>query len=70
MRAEDFAYWLQGFFEMTDSKTLTEKQVQMVKEHLALVFTKTTGEKKSTLLTDATTKVFDKFFTTDKTKFC
>ena len=35
-----FAYWLQGFFEMSDAKTLDEKQVQVLKEHLELIFRK------------------------------
>lgn len=42
MTPENFAYWLQGFFELTESKELTSEQIQMIKEHLALVFTKVT----------------------------
>lgn len=43
---ESFCYWLQGFFELTDwSGELTEDQVEMIKEHLQLVFTKETGNK-------------------------
>ncbi len=38
MKATDFAYFLQGMFELTDTKTLDEKQVQMIKNHLKLVF--------------------------------
>lgn len=37
-----FAYWLQGFFELSNSTTLTEEQVAMIKAHLALVFEKVT----------------------------
>lgn len=41
MDAQDFAYWLQGFFEITEeTPVLTKKQVQMVKNHLNLVFEK------------------------------
>ena len=39
MTSKDFAYWLQGFFELADPNTpLTEKQVQTIKNHLKLVF--------------------------------
>ncbi len=42
MDSLQFCYWVQGFFEMTDSKNLTEAQVAMIKEHLQLVFNKVT----------------------------
>ena len=38
MKAVEFAYWLQGLFELTDTKTLNEKQVTAIKNHLKLVF--------------------------------
>lgn len=41
MDYKEFAYWLKGFFDISDSlgsKTLNETQVDMIKEHLALVF--------------------------------
>lgn len=39
MTSVQFAYWLQGFFELSDANTpLTEKQVQTIKNHLKLVF--------------------------------
>ena len=38
MKATEFAFWLQGLFELTDTKTLNEKQVQTIKNHLKLVF--------------------------------
>ena len=38
MTSKDFAYWLQGFFELTDAKALTEHQVGLIKKHLNLVF--------------------------------
>jgi len=44
MTSEQFTYWLQGFFELTDSNKLSEKQVQMIKDHLQLVFTKITPD--------------------------
>jgi len=39
LKSTEFAYWLQGFFELSDTNTpLTEKQVQTIKNHLKLVF--------------------------------
>jgi acyl-CoA-binding protein len=45
MTTEQFAYWMKGFFEISDSKKLTEKQVQIIKDHLDLVFTKVTPDR-------------------------
>ncbi len=38
MTSREFAYWLQGFFEITDTNVVTEKQVELIKKHLNLVF--------------------------------
>lgn len=38
MKADQFCFWLQGLFELTETKTLNEKQVQTIKNHLKLVF--------------------------------
>jgi hypothetical protein len=42
MTPEQFAYWLQGFFELTEGNQLSEKQVQVVKDHLQITFKKVT----------------------------
>lgn len=42
MNSEQFVFWLQGFFELTDSNNLSPNQVKMIKEHLGLVFNKVT----------------------------
>ena len=44
MSPQDFTYWLQGFFELSNSDTLTESQVALIREHLELVFNKVTPE--------------------------
>lgn len=44
MTSEQFTYWLQGYLEVADPKTLNEKQVQIIKDHLALVFKKVTPD--------------------------
>lgn len=42
MTSRDFAYWLQGFFELnsknSSAQTLDQHQTKMVKDHLNLVF--------------------------------
>ncbi len=45
MDSMQFCYWLQGLFELADPKILTEKQLEVIKEHLNLVFTKQTTTK-------------------------
>lgn len=44
MNSESFCYWLHGYFELSGVTKLDEAQVKMIKEHLALVFTKVTPE--------------------------
>ena len=43
MTPENFAYWLQGLLEVGNPKSLDEKQTEMIKKHLALVFTNVTA---------------------------
>lgn len=40
MKSVEFCYWLQGFFELNESHnlTLTGHQVEVIKNHLNLVF--------------------------------
>ncbi len=42
MLARDFAFWLQGYFEIEEAArqevTLSSTQVQVIRKHLALVF--------------------------------
>jgi hypothetical protein len=38
MTSRDFCYWLQGLFELSEPVTLNEKQTDLIKRHLALVF--------------------------------
>jgi len=38
MTSRDFAYWLMGFFEIANPKTLNEEQTKIIKNHLDLVF--------------------------------
>ncbi len=45
MESIEFTYWLQGFLELSETKTLDERQLQIVRDHLALVFTKVTPDR-------------------------
>lgn len=44
MNEREFCYWLQGFFELSgeDVVDLSAEQVQIIKDHLSLVFKKVT----------------------------
>ena len=57
MTAENFCYWLQATFEIMDAKTFNEKQVEIIKNHLSMVFAhdidpKMGDEKHQNLLND------------------
>ena len=45
MSPEQFTYWLKGFFEISDTNNLSEKQVQIIRDHLDLVFNKVTPDR-------------------------
>lgn len=38
MTSRDFAYWMQGFFEISGSSELSKDQVELIKKHLNMVF--------------------------------
>ena len=38
MNSIDFCFWLQGFFEMSGSNSMTDDQVEILKNHLNLTF--------------------------------
>jgi hypothetical protein len=38
MTSTNFAYWLQGFFEISNPEEITPEQLKMIKAHLKLVF--------------------------------
>jgi len=42
MTSENFCYWLQGYIELSNCKSLTPEQVQTISDHLQLVFKKET----------------------------
>jgi len=45
MAAEQFAYWLQGFFEMVNPAAINEQQTRTIRDHLKLVFDKQTPDR-------------------------
>ena len=44
MTSESFCYWLQGFLEVSQAEKIDAKQVQIIKDHLNLVFSKKTPD--------------------------
>lgn len=38
MKSRDFAFWLQGFFEISGTENITPEQAKIIKKHLDLVF--------------------------------
>jgi len=44
MTAEQFAYWLQGYMEMSNPSSLSVRETRIIKDHLALVFDKKTPD--------------------------
>lgn len=38
MKSTEFCYWLQGFFELSETNSLSERQTEIIKNHLKLVF--------------------------------
>jgi len=38
MKSVEFCYWLQGLFEVAEPTSLNEKQTEIIKRHLNLVF--------------------------------
>ena len=42
MTAEQFTYWLQGYFEINDPERISPMETKIIKDHLALVFKKET----------------------------
>lgn len=45
MNESTFVYWLQGFVEIANTDTISEKQWQIIKDHLKLVFDKKTPDR-------------------------
>jgi len=46
MNEIQFIYWMQGFFEISGvERGLTERETQIIKDHLALVFDKQTPDR-------------------------
>jgi len=45
MTSEQFTYWLKGFMEIANPTHLTTKQLEIVKDHLDLVFDKKTPDR-------------------------
>lgn len=65
MTAEQFAYWMQGFSELTGEETPTPSQWKMMKEHLATVFDKVTPPLKADLIDPSKVQPMRPYFPQD-----
>lgn len=45
MTPRDFCYWLQGYLEISGARVLEEFEVQVIRDHLKLVFSKETPDR-------------------------
>jgi len=45
MDETQFCYWLQGYVELSNASELSKEQVQIIKDHLKLVFEKKTPDR-------------------------
>jgi hypothetical protein len=45
MTEKEFVIWLHGFLEISGAKTLDENQLQVIKDHLNVFFTKVTPDR-------------------------
>lgn len=59
MTPENFIYWLQGKLEIGNTKTLNEEEVQVIKDHIALVLKKETPVRQSVQLAQPITPPVD-----------
>ena len=62
MKESDFVYWLQGFVELSDTDTISEKQWLMIKDHLKLVFDKKTPDRSQPLRIKSMEEVLNEHF--------
>ncbi len=51
MTPERFCDWLQGFVELTETDSISDKQWLVIKDHLKLVFDKKTPDRSTVLPT-------------------
>lgn len=45
MTPENFIYWLQGYIEIGDPKQMSSEQIEIIKDHIALVLKKETPKR-------------------------
>lgn len=59
MSPETFVYWLQGFVELTETDSISDKQWLVIKDHLKLVFDKKTPDRNQITVSPSTPKLTD-----------
>lgn len=71
MTPEQFAYWLKGFCEMHEGKNISERQWQIINDHLNLVFDKQTPERPATpILVDKPSRARARLLNEGNRKVC
>lgn len=45
MTPENFTYWLNGYLEIENPKYISEENLQIIRDHLSLVFNKVTPDR-------------------------
>lgn len=69
MTPESFTYWLQGFVELSDTDTISEKQWLTIKDHLKLVFDKKTPDRSEPIKIKSLDEVLKEMHKKPKTPF-
>lgn len=54
MTPNEFIYWLHGYFEIENPKSIDERKTQIIKDHLALLFNKVTPDRNKELILENT----------------
>jgi len=52
MSYEQFAIWLHGFLEISNTEEINKEQTQIIKDHLALIFDKKTPDRSKNINND------------------
>lgn len=69
MNSETFTYQLQGFVELSDSDSISDKQWLVIKDHLKLVFDKETPDRSNPTPIKSIDEVLKEIYKQPKTPF-
>lgn len=67
MNSNDFCYWLQGFFELSNNNQgLSKQQTQIIQDHLNLVFNKKTPSYNSKMIDNDKVESISKWLSSEE----